>query len=87
MTEKIEQIVIVPAIFVGYREDGNVLLRCLQGDDTVDRAFEPKLFENIEDPKYILLGIMTGGNMMGLNVCDGSEFVNLYHEKWDVLLK
>lgn len=87
MTKKLKQIVIIPAMFVGYREDKNVLLKCLQGDDTVDRAFEPKLFENIEEPKYILLGIMTGGNMMGLNVCDGSEFENLFHEKWDVLLK
>jgi hypothetical protein len=87
MTEKILKIDIIPAIFVGYREDGNVLLKCLQGEDTVDRAFEPILFKDIENPKYILLGVMTGGNMMGLNVCDGSEFEDLYHEKWNVLLK
>jgi len=87
MTEKIEQIVIVPAMYAGKREDGNVLLKCLQGEESVVRAFEPKLLENIEDPKYILLGIMTGGNMMGLNVCDGSEWEILYHEKWNVLLK
>ena len=87
MTEKIEQIVIIPAIYIGKREDGNILLKCLQDKDTVNRAFEPILFKDIEDPKYILLGVMTGGNMMGLNVCDGSEFENLFHEKWDVLLK
>lgn len=87
MTEKFEQIVIIPAIYIGKREDGNVLLKCLQGEDTANRAFEPILFKNIENPKYILLGVMTGGNMMGLNVCDGSEFENLFHEKWDVLLK
>ena len=80
-------ITIIPAIFEGYREDGNVLLRCLQDEEYVIRAFQPFLFEKIKNPKYILLGIMTGRNTMGLNVCDGSEWENLYHEKWNVLLK
>lgn len=87
MEETIERIDIVPAVFVKYRDDENVLLRCLQGDDTVDRAFEPRMFKEIENPKYLLLGVMTGGNMMRLTIADGSEFENLYHEKWNVLLK
>jgi len=87
MSEKVYSIEIIPAIYIGIREDENVLLRCLQGDKTVDRAFQPELLDGIENPKYILLGVMTGGNVMGLNVCDGTEFENLYHEKWDVLLK
>ena len=87
MEEKIERIDIVPAIFVKYREDGNVLLRCLQGEDTVDRAFEPRMFKKMKDVKFFLVGIQTGGNMMKLTIADGSEFENLYHEKWDVLLK
>ena len=87
MTKEIKSIDIIPAIFVEYREDGNALLKCLQGNETVLRAFEPMLLAGIENPKYILLGVMSGGNVMGLNVCDGSEFENLFHEKWDVLLK
>lgn len=87
MEETIERIDIIPAVFIKYRDDGNVLLKCLQGEETVDRAFEPRLFKYIQNPKYILLGVMTGGNMMKLTVCDGSEWENLYHEKWDVLLK
>ena len=39
------------------------------------------------DLKYLLLGVMTGGNMMRLTIADGSEYENLYHEKWNVLLK
>ena len=85
--KEIKSIDIVPAIFIKYREDGNVVLKCLQGDTTVDRAFEPLLFEDINNPNLILLGIMSGGNMMGLNVCDGSEYENLFHEKWNILLK
>lgn len=78
---------IIPAIFVGKREDGNVILKCLQGEETVTRAFQPSLFDGFENLKYILLGIMTGGNVMGLNVCDGREFEDLYEKHWNVLLK
>ena len=85
--EKINEIHIVPAVYVGLREDGNVLLRCLQGEETVDRAFEPRMFKKIENPKYILLGIKTGVGTMTLNITDGSEFENIFHEKWSVLLK
>ena len=87
MEERVDKIDIVPAVFVKYREDGNILLRCLQGEDTVDRAFEPHMFKGMEDVKFFLLGIKTGGNTMTLTIGDGSEFENLYHEKWDVLLK
>ena len=87
MEQEINKIDIVPAVFVKYRDDGNILLRCLQGEDTVDRAFEPNMFEKITDPKYLLLGIITGVNYMQLTICDGNEFENLFHEKWDVLLK
>lgn len=85
--KKIEKIDIIPAIFVKYRDDGNVLLRCLQGEDTVDRAFEPNMFKKITNLKYLLLSITTGVNYMQLTICDGSEYENLFHEKWDVLLK
>ena len=87
MEERIDKIDIIPAIFVKYREDGNVLLRCLQGEGTVDRAFEPRMFKKMEDVKFFLLGVATGGNTMTLTIGDGTEFENLYHEKWSVLLK
>ena len=86
MTEEIKSIDIIPTIFLKYREDGNVLLRCLQGEETVDRAFESRLLEGFENPKYLLLGIMTGKNMMKLTICDGSDYENLFHEKWKILL-
>jgi len=87
MEKTLDKIDIIPAVFVKYREDGNILLRCLQGEGTVDRAFEPKMFKEMKDIKFFLLGIMTGGNTMTLTIGDGSEFENLYHEKWSVLLK
>lgn len=87
MIETLERIDIVPAVFMNHREDGNVLLKCLQGKDAVIRAFEPKMLKNIENPKYLLLGLMTGGNVMKLTIADGNEFEDLFHEKWDVLLK
>jgi hypothetical protein len=87
MEERVDRIDIVPAVFVKYREDGNVVLRCLQGEETVNRAFEPRLFKGIKNPKYLFLGVMTGGNMIRLTIADGNKFEKLYHEKWDVLLK
>ena len=87
MEQEIKEIHIIPAIYVEAREDRNVLLKCLQGDEVVLRAFEPRLFKGFENMKYVLLGIMTGMNTMTLTIGDGTEFENLYHEKWDVLLK
>ena len=87
MEETINEIHIIPAVFVGLRADGNVLLKCLQGEETVNRAFEPRLFKNMTNPKYLLLGIKTGMNTMTLNIADGSEFEEIFHEKWSVLLK
>lgn len=87
MKEEVENIDIVPAVFVKIRDDGNVLLKCLQGEDTVLRAFEPRMFKKMEDVKFFLLGVKTGKNTMTLTIGDGTEFENLYHEKWDVLLK
>lgn len=84
--EEVKDIDIIPAIFIKYREDGNVLLRCLDGDKTVDRAFEPRMFKDMGDMKYLLLGIKTGVNTMTLTIGDGTEFEDLYHEKWKILL-
>ena len=87
MEQELHDIYIIPAVFVKYREDGNVVLRCLQGKGTVDRAFEPILIKDIKTPKYLLLGIMTGVGYMQLNVGDGEEFKHLFKTKWNVLIK
>ena len=87
MEKEINSINIIPAVFVKYREDGNVVLKCLQGKETVDRAFEPNLFKNIPDLKYLFLGITSGVNYIQLTVCDGNEFEEYFNEKWDILLK
>lgn len=84
--QEIHAIDIIPAVFVRYREDGNVVLKCLQGEETVDRAFEPHLFKNIPELKYLFLGIITGVGYMQLNICDGNEFEDLYKKHWKELL-
>ena len=87
MEKEIKSVDIIPAMFIKYRDDGNVLLKCLQGKETVDRAFEPHIIKKIKDPKYILIGILSGVNTMKLTMIDGSEYKDLFHEKWNVLLK
>lgn len=86
MEKKINSIIIIPAVFVKYREDGNMVLKCLQGGETVLRAFEPNLFKNIPELKYLFLGITTGVGYMELTVCDGNEFEYLFKKKWKELL-
>lgn len=86
MEEEIKEIHIIPAIFLNYREDGNALLKCLQGKETVNRAFEPNLVRGIENPKYLFIGLKTGQNMMEITVKDGSDYEEMFKEKWNLLL-
>jgi len=86
MIKEIKQIDIIPAIFLEYREDGNALIKCLQGDSTVNRAFEPKLINGIENPKYLLIGLITGTNMMQISIRDGSDYEEMFKDKWKLLL-
>jgi len=87
MENEIIKIDIVPAIFIKYRENGDVVLRCIQGDTTVDRAFESTYFKKIQNLKYILLGISTGINYMKLKIIDGADYEELFLEKWEILTK
>ena len=86
MNKKIHSIDIVPAIYLKNREDGNVLLKCLQGNTTVIRAFDPDIIKNIENPKYIFLGIITGVGEIRLTVCDGNDYEHDFKTKWNILL-
>ena len=86
MKQEIKNIDIIPAIFIEYREDGNVLLKCLQGKETVNRAFEPNMLKNIKNPKYLLLGIITGVNYMQLNIIEANEFKKYFETKWKNLI-
>ena len=85
MEEKIEKIYIVPARLIKYRDDGNVVLRCLQGETTVDRAFEPKMLKGIKSPDLLFVWVETGGNVMKASISDASEYEDLFHKKWDIL--
>lgn len=85
MEEKVKEIIFIPSIYLGVRDDGHVLLRCLQGETTVKRAFEPKHFKNMIDPEFIMLGVKLGENTMEISVKEVSEFEDLFHEKWSVL--
>lgn len=85
--EEINKIDIVPAVFIKYRDDDNIILRCLQGDKTVDRAFEPRHFKNIKNLKYLLIGVSTGLHYMKIKIIDGNEYEKLYLDKWKILIE
>jgi len=87
MEEKIEKIYIIPALFLKYRDDGNALLKCLQGDTIVDRAFEPKILKKIKSPSLLFICVETGNNVMKISIANASEYEKLFHKKWSVLFK
>jgi len=86
MKKELLKIIIVPAKFIEKADDGKVILRCLlDNEETQDRAFDSFTTEGIENPKYLLIGIMTGVGFIQINVCDGSEFEEYFNTIWKTL--
>lgn len=87
MEEELLKITFIPAKFIKYREDGNLLIDCYLNKDLIQRrAFEPLLFSEFKELNLIFIGLMTGKGMMGINVCDANEYENMFIDKWSELL-
>lgn len=86
MTNDVTSINILPAIFIGYREDGSVLLNCYYNEKVEKRAFQQNLIKRIENPKYLLLGILINEKYVQLNLIDGTDYKDLFEKKWKILL-
>lgn len=84
--KKVHKIDIIPALYVE-RVDEKEHIKCLIGERVEVRAFDINSVEGIENPKYLLIGIMTGEGFMQITFTDANDFENYFHEKWSVLLK
>jgi len=76
---------IFPARFVNNLGDNKVYIKCLFGYETniiENRIFDDIMIAGIENPKYLLVGIMTGAGFMQINVCDGNKFEKYFKSKW-----
>ena len=87
MKKELLKITLIPAKFVEYREDGNLLIDCYLDDTLIQRrAFEPKLFTDFKKLNLMFIGLMTGNGFMGINVCEANEHEEMFKEKWNKLL-
>jgi hypothetical protein len=86
MERKLHKITILPAIFLEKRND-KYLVRCLVGEVTQDVLFDSFSLEGMINPKYLLIGIMTGVGFSQITFAQGDEFEDLFKKKWKILIK
>ncbi len=87
MEKILHKIDILPARFIRFNEDGSSVIRVLFADNHIeDRKFDKWAVEKIENPNYLLIGIMTGEGFMQCNTCDANEFESYFKSKWTALL-
>jgi len=89
MKNEPHKIIIIPARFLE-KQDDRYVIRCLiqlDGNITQDRIFEEYSLREIENPKYLFIGIMTGIGYKQINYTDANEFEELFIKKWKILTK
>jgi len=88
MERKIHKIDIIPAKFVSKREDGKFIIKCLLGigGNTIQqRVFDAYALEDMVNPKYLLIGIITGQGYLQTTFVQADEFEDVFKDKWKAL--
>ena len=86
MEKELHKIQILPAKFVEKRPDGKYVVGILIDDDRVENMiFDSFSLEGIVNPKYLLIGIMTGVGVMQINFCQADDIEDLFKKKWKIL--
>jgi hypothetical protein len=84
---EIHKIDILPTIFVRHEDDADVVKWLTENNEVVEKRFTKNMLANIKNPKYLLVGIITGVGVMQINVVDASEFEQMFKEEWKILIK
>ncbi|MDD5648803.1 MAG: hypothetical protein PHF86_00030 [Candidatus Nanoarchaeia archaeon] len=84
---EIINIYILPAKFVKQLDDGKYCIKVLNDNIIEERIFDEYSLKGIKNPKYLLIGILTGKGFMQINFCDANEFKKLFIKKYGLLLK
>jgi hypothetical protein len=88
MKQELHKIIILPAKFVEKTPDGKYVVRCLLDDNHAeDYLFDSFSLEGIENPKYLLIGIMTGVGFSQITFMQAGEFEKYFKTKWKILAK
>jgi hypothetical protein len=85
MNAELKKIYIIPARLIEIKND-QIILRCLVDKGIIEhKSNNIKYIAGIENPKYLLLGISIGINMIELTVCDANDFIELFKNKFKLL--
>jgi len=85
MEKEIKEIIILPARFIEKRDDKYLIRVLLEKEYTQDRLFDEYSLKGMINPKYLLIGIMTGVGVMQINFCQADDIEDLFKKKWKIL--
>jgi hypothetical protein len=87
MEQKLHKIQILPAKFVEKRPDGRYVVGILIADDRIDNMiFDSFSLEGMVNPKYLLIGIMTGAGFSQITFVDANDLEKTFKKKWKELI-
>jgi cystathionine beta-lyase family protein involved in aluminum resistance len=72
MKQELHKIFIIPARFI---------------KQTKDNKFDDNSLKGLINPKYLLIGIMTGVGYMQINFVDANDYEKMFNVKWKILVK
>lgn len=86
----IHKLTIVPALFLKREGDKHCIIKCLidsNEDNPIveDRKFEIEMIENIDNPKYLFIGIIHADQYVQLVFKDANDYKDMFEEKWGIL--
>lgn len=90
MKREVQKIYIIPARLIEKQNDGyqtRYLIRCLMDNVTEDRLFDSYSLDEMVNPKYLLIGIMTGVGYIQTTFVQADEFEKTFKEKWKTLIE
>ena len=86
MEKKLHKIQILPAKFIEKRGDKYVVRCMIDFDCTEDMIFEEFSLQGMVNPKYLLIGNMTGVGFTQITFTDARKFEKYFKTKWKILV-
>ena len=87
MKQELHKIQIIPAKFIEKRPDGKYVVGCFIDHDRVENmVFDSFSLKHIVNPKYLLIGIMTGVGFSQINFADANDLEETFKIKWKELI-
>jgi hypothetical protein len=85
--EKVNKIIIIPAIFLKKTKDGYICRCYIEKGITEDKLFSKYSLKGMKNPKYLFLGIIIGVGWEQINFYDANAYEETFKLKWKSLMK